>query len=96
MLTQRDPSKDDIITIKLSSGEEFIATFVSNEDDFVVRKPVCLVQTQQGLALPPWIMTGMSEQPVCINKNHISAWLPTNAEVTKLYLESTTGIQLAK
>lgn len=88
--------KQDAVTLKLSSGEEIIATFESEtQDQFVVSKAVVLVQVQsaQGVGMMPWMMSADAGN-IMISKHNIMVVCKTQADVAKTYLENTTGIQL--
>ena len=84
----------DPVTVKLSSSEEIIATFVEQTDDtFTVEKAVILIQSQQGVGMMPWMMSA-EEGAISLNKNSIIAVCKTNSDVAKAYKENTSSIQL--
>ena len=60
MLQQTTFKANDVITVKLVSGEEVIGYFVeSNADGVTLRKPLVPVDAGQGqMALAPFLMTG--------------------------------------
>jgi len=96
MLLTNVCKKGDTVTVKMSSSEEFIATYQEDDDNVLtVKKPVSLINTQQGMQMVPWIMTA-DDGDVRINKSHVTTWLKSQQDVSKMYTESTTGITLAK
>lgn len=90
--------KGDVITIKLTNGEELMATYQDDDlDSIEVTKCRCLVPNGQSIGLSPWLMTvDLDSQNVNINKKNVLAWLKTQEDLAKMYTEATTGIQLAQ
>lgn len=95
MLIQKPIAKNDIITLKLTTGEELIATFLDQDDNVVtVNRPCSIATSGQGMGLIPWIITNSGDK-VDINKNAVMAMVPTESEIAKSYTESTTNIKLS-
>ena len=58
MLLSQPVITNDIVTMKLISGEELIAKFISEDaTTFTVSKPLVLAQGQNGMILAPFVMT---------------------------------------
>lgn len=94
MLLQKPIAKNDIVTIKLITGEEMIAGFESHDTDLViVTKPVSLGQGPQGVGFMPWMMSAKAER-IELNRRNVLAIAPTDPEIAKQYTQSTTSIQL--
>ena len=90
-------SKGDIITAKLSTGEEIVARFESSSaDELKVVKPTVLtLNPQNGQAmLIAWLMSidAHSSDPVSIKGNQIVATARTIKGLADSYTQSTTGI----
>ena len=90
-------SKGDIITAKLSTGEEIVARFESSSaDELKVVKPTVLtLNPQNGQAmLIAWLMSidAHSSEPVSIKGNQIVATARTIKGLADSYTQSTTGI----
>lgn len=84
----------DIVTVKLSSSEEIIATLTAETGDTVtVEKPVILIQGQQGVGMMPWMMSA-EETKINIKSSHVMAIVKTQADVAKAYTQNTTSIQM--
>ena len=95
MLIQKPISANDIVTIKLITGEEVMATLVNNDSDTItVKKPSTIASNGQGMGIIPWMMTSRAES-VEINKSAVIAMSLTEAEIAKAYTETTSSIKLA-
>ena len=97
MLVISNFSKGDIITAKLSTGEEIVARFESfNMDELKVVKPTVLtLNPENGQAmLIVWLMSidAHSSEPVSIKGNQIVATARTIKALADSYTQSTTGI----
>jgi hypothetical protein len=94
MLIQKPLKSQDIVTIKLSNGEELIARYESETDThFTVSKASVVAANQNGMGLIPWIM---SAEPgtVILNKNNIVAYTPTTKDIADKFTELTTTIKM--
>jgi len=100
MLIDKPIAKNDVVTIKLLSGEELIATYVNEENGkYNVDKPVQLVSVpgdngQMGVQFHPYLVTSASTS-FGINTALVVTLCPSSDQVAKMYLEQTTSIQLA-
>lgn len=95
MLIQTPAKPQDIITIKLTSGEELIAKLEEDgEGSMTVSKPFALVPNQQGLGMVPWIMSASPDSKVTLNKNTVVCFLKTDDGIGKQYLQQTTGLTM--
>ena len=100
MLLEVPIKKGTTISMKLTSGEEIIACFEGesekSENSVVVTKPATISATPDGkMGIIPWMMTSRAEK-FYINKNTVVAYVATEKEISKAYLQSTTNITLAK
>ena len=58
MLIETPYTNGDVVSIKLSSGEEMIARLDSeNDTNVIVSKPYILIAAQNGMALAPYMFT---------------------------------------
>ena len=97
MLVISNFKKGDIVTVKLSTGEEIVARFESfNMDELKVVKPTVLtLNPQNGQAmLIAWLMSidAHNSEPVSIKGNQIVATAKTIKSLADSYTQSTTGI----
>lgn len=96
MLLQKPIAKNDIITIKLTTGEELIAKFLEESDTQLVveRATTMAANPQGGLGLVPWMMSAMPEK-ISLNKSTVLAYTQTVKEIADKFVEATTNIKLA-
>ena len=95
MLIQTPIAANDIVTIKLLTGEEVMATLINNEGDTItIKKPSTIASNGQGMGIVPWMMTSRAES-VEINKTAVIAMARTEEEIAKAYTETTSSIKLA-
>jgi len=100
MLVISNFSKGDIVTVKLSTGEELVARFESSSaDDLKVVKPTVLtLNPQNGQAmLIPWLMSidTHSSEPVSIKGSQIVATARPIKGLADSYTSASTGIATA-
>jgi hypothetical protein len=99
MLIDKPIVKNDVVTIKLLSGEELLASFQEEKDgNYIVDKPVHLVQSaqadgQMGVQFLPYVMTSAGTS-FGINKALVVTICPTAEPAAKMYLEQTTNIAM--
>ncbi len=82
----------DLVTIKLSSGEEVIGEFKGiNENlekhwcELSIKKALVLMQGPQGLAFGTFFSTAQQEQPISISLKHVSAMAYINDKIKEEY-----------
>ena len=94
MLIKKPISKNEVVTIKLTSGEELIGSYVSESaDSYQITKVRAIGMTNSGVGLAPYIFTSdVDELP--INKSAVVTIVPSLSEYAKQYTELTTSIQL--
>jgi hypothetical protein len=94
MLIDKGFSQNDIISMKLVSGEELIARFEKESpDDITVSKPLSIVFGNNGPAMVPWIFLGEKET-YTIKKTFVMAAVPAQKASADQYIQGTTGIAL--
>lgn len=90
----KEVNNTDVFTIKLISKEELVTRISEHTDQEVcLRKPMSMIQTQTGVGMMPWAITG-SSMDQWINVQHILTIVPTNKEVASSYMQSTTGLTI--
>lgn len=86
----------DIVSIKLSSGEEMVARLEEQKpDEIIVRKPLMLVAGQNGAGLAPFMFTVDPESKFTLKINNIICIVKTVKDAGDMYIQATTGIQTA-
>lgn len=94
MLEIQVPYKDgDVITIKLSSGEEIVAKLVKEgKDALTVQMPLTLVATEQGMSLAPYLFTITPDTKLDIRLNSVITVVKSAEDTAKGYTSQTSGI----
>jgi hypothetical protein len=87
---------NDIVTMKLVTGEEIITKFVAGDElSYRVSKPLVLSITQQGPAMTPFLFTAELDGEISLPKNAVIAIAVTEKTTANQYIKGTTGIQPA-
>ena len=93
MLINKGMAEGDIITIKLTSGEELVAKLVEeNAVSIKVSKPVVLTANQNGIAMVPYLFTVSQDRHISIAKGTVTVFEQTEAGAAKQFIQATTGI----
>lgn len=96
MLIDKGLTEGEVVSIKLTSGEEVIAKFVSESSDgYKVSKPLVLSMNQQGIGMIPFMFTLSPDKDVMIFKHSISVINNCDKMFADQYIQGTTGIKLA-
>ena len=97
MLINKPLEKNDIMSIKLITGEEVIAQFIAETDTAleVTRASIVAANPQGGLGLLPWMMSA-SPDSMEINKDTVITYSKTVKEIADKFIEATTNIAIAK
>lgn len=87
---------NDIVTMKLVTGEEVISKLVEVADhSYKINKPLVLSITSQGPAMTPFLFTAEINGDITINKTVVVAMAVTDKSTSGQYIKGTTGIQPA-
>ncbi len=96
MLIDKGVSEGEVVTFKLTSGEELIGKLVQETDQFYkVSKPMVLTANQQGLGMAPYLFTVNPDKDVKISKSTVVVAEATDKQYADSYIQGTTGIKLA-
>ena len=72
----------DLVTLKLASGEEVIAKYVSGADSYIsIEKALVLMQGPQGLAFGTFFSTAEQNKPINIAKDKITSIAYINEKI---------------
>jgi hypothetical protein len=94
MLIDLPYKEKDIVSFKLSSGEEIIGRLEEEtEKYFQLHKPMVLIAQQQGLGLAPFMFSVSPDGKFRLQANSVSCVAKTETEIAKQYTTQTTGIQ---
>lgn len=92
---------NDVVTIKLVSGEEVIGYYVQEDAaGITLRKPVVPVPTgQQSMGLAPFVMSGEylngGNPEITFNKTTVIAVVPTGKQFKDPYTQQMSGLALS-
>jgi hypothetical protein len=96
MLIDKGVSLGEIITIKLTSGEELIAILVEETaTHYKLYKPMVLSMTQQGIGMMPYLFTVSAGKEVKLTKATVTVIEVTDSEFANQYMQGTTGIAMS-
>lgn len=96
MLIDKGISSGEIVTLKLTSGEELVGKLVGEtETAYKLSKPLTLSMNQQGIGMVPFTFTGNPDKEYTVFRSSVSAITTTVKEFADQYIKGTTGIQMA-
>ena len=88
--------QNEIITIKLSSGEEILCKFLSVDSDCItVEEGLVLMQGPQGIALGTFFSTADPDKPITIARANITAISDINPRLKEQYNNVFSKIKTA-
>ena len=93
MLINKGVSHGDIVTIKLTSGEDLVAKLVDdNPMQIKIARPLVLTMGQQGIGMGPYLFTVDPDKNISMNRSTITVLETTEESAAKQYIKATTGI----
>ena len=94
MLISKGYQEGDIVSFKLSNGDEIVARIVSTDNDsYEITKPCTVMPGPQGMGLIQSLFTADSDINVRLQKNHVIMHAPSIDQMQKHYIKTTTGIE---
>lgn len=85
----------DIVTFKLTSGEEVITKIIEESDSYLeVSDPLSVAPNPQGMGLMPSMFTASHDGVVILSKATITMYALTEENIKNKYISATTGIEL--
>jgi hypothetical protein len=95
MLIEAPYSVNDVVSIRLSSGEEIVGKLLADDANTIkLKQPLMAMMSEKGLAMIPFMLTVNPESDLTVSKNQIVITAKSYKEVADHYLQSTTGISL--
>lgn len=95
MLIDKGVSIGEVITLKLTSGEELVAKLAEETETYYkLSKPMVIGMGQQGPGLMPYLFTVNPEKEVKLLKQTVTVAEATDKTFADQFLQSTTGIKL--
>jgi len=96
MLIDKGVTEGEVVTIKLTSGEELVAKLVEDGPVYYkLNRPMVLTMNQQGLGMAPYLFTVSSDKDVKLSKSTVTIIEATEKQFADSYIQGTTGIKLA-
>lgn len=96
MIIDKGVSAGEVVTLKLTSGEELVARLVEDAITYYkIEKPLVLGHTPQGPGLMPYLFTVSPDKEVKLLKTAVTVAEATDKQFADQYLQSTTGISMA-
>ena len=96
MLIDKGVTVGEVITLKLTSGEELVAKLVEETATYYkLSKPQVIGMGPQGPGLMPYLFTVSPDKEVKLLKTTVTVAEPTDEAFAKQFIQSTTGIALA-
>jgi len=87
----------DLVTLKLASGEEVIAKYISGADSNIsIEKALVLMQGPQGLAFGTFFSTAEQDKPINIAKDKITSIAYINEKIQQEYNKVFSKIEVPK
>jgi hypothetical protein len=86
---------NETYTMKLNSGEELIATVISDDaTSITIKDPVSVAPGAQGMGLIPSMFTADPDAETKLNKSAVTVYALTDESVKVKYIKATTGIDV--
>ena len=96
MLIDKGVSVGEVITLKLTSGEELVAKLVEETDVYYKLEKIQVIgMGPKGPGLMPYLFTVSPEKEVKLLKTTVTVCEATDKTFADQFIESTTGIKLA-
>jgi len=96
MLLEVNYKKNDVISIKLTSGEEVIGRFAEETETHIsIEKPMALQIGPQGVGISQFMFTMDINNTIKLDKSHCIVIGKTIKPMADQYIQGTTGISMA-
>jgi hypothetical protein len=96
MLIDKGVSAGEVITLKLTSGEEIVAKLAEETPThYKLNRPMVIGMGERGPGLMPYLFTVNPEKEVKLLKTTVTVVEATDEVFAKQFVQSTTGIALA-
>ena len=96
MLIDKGVSEGEVITLKLTSGEEIVAKLVEDGAAYYkLSRPMVIGMGQKGPGLMPYLFTVHPEKDIKISKATVTVAESTDKQFADQFLQTTTGIALS-
>lgn len=95
MLIDKGVCEGEVITLKLTSGEEIVAKLVEDGVSYYkLSRPMVIGMGQQGPGLMPYLFTVSPDKDIKISKVTVTVAEATDKSFADQFIQSTTGIAM--
>lgn len=95
MLIDKGVAEGEVITFKLTSGEELVAKLIEDGPVYYkLSRPMVIGMSPQGPALMPYLFTVNPEKEVKLQKSVVAMAEATDKGFADQFIQQTTGIKL--
>jgi hypothetical protein len=96
MLIDKGVSVGEVITLKLTSGEEIVAKLVEDGPVYYkLSRPMVIAMGAKGPGLMPYLFTVSPEKDIKLAKGTVTVAEATDKAFADQFIQSTTGIALS-
>ena len=96
MLINKGVSAGEVITLKLTSGEELVAKLVEETEGYYVLSRIQVIgMGPQGPGLMPYLFTVNPDRDIKLLKTTVTVAEASDEQFAKQFIEKTTGIALS-
>lgn len=96
MLIDKGIAEGEVISVKLTSGEELIGKLVEDGPLYYkMNRLMVLSMSPQGIGMIPYMITANQSKDLKIFKASVVVAEATDKEFADAYIQQTTGIKLA-
>lgn len=96
MLIDKGVSAGEVVTLKLTSGEEIVARLdEETATHYKLTRPMVIGMGPNGPGLMPYLFTVSPEKIIPLLKGTVTVAVASDKQFADQYLQSTTGIKLA-
>ena len=95
MLIEAPYKIGDVVSLKLSSGEEILGRLESEDtNNYTLKKPMVLIAQEKGLGLAPFMFSVSPTGKFVMKTSSVLCVAKTEDDISKQYTTQTTGIAL--
>ena len=96
MLIDKGAAIGEVVTFKLTSGEELIGKLVEETDaHYKLSRTMVIAMGQQGPGLMPYLFTVSPDRDIKLAKGTVTVVAATDKMFADQFIQTTTGIKLA-
>ena len=96
MFISKGVAVGEVITLKLTSGEELIGKLVEETEAYYKLAKIQVIgMGPKGPGLMPYLFTVNPDRDIKLVKSTVTVAEPTDEQFAKQFIESTTGIALS-